>query len=156
MGAGYQQAVLEVINPQTFGSVRGAIEAAFSELYAEASYAGRRSGFACKLRNWWDLKGVMRLAQQQFPTGHGSHATPSEIAITQWAYPDHIKAANYAPQIAPTGPIREAGDFRARFPDGRMGSDPGLATPEKGGELVKLAAAGLVDAVAEFAGEAPV
>jgi creatinine amidohydrolase len=58
------------------------IEAAFSELYAEASYAGRRAGFACRLKNWWDLKGVMRLATQQFPAGHGSHATPSEIAIT--------------------------------------------------------------------------
>jgi creatinine amidohydrolase/Fe(II)-dependent formamide hydrolase-like protein len=126
------------------------IEAAFSEIYARASYAGRRTGFACKLTNWWDLKGVFRLAQQQFPAGHGSHATPSEIAVTQWAYPAHIKAANYAPQIAPTGPIREAADFRARFPDGRMGSDPGLATPEKGGELVRLAAAGLIEAVAAF------
>ena len=67
--------------------------------------------------------------------------------------PDHIKAANYAPQVAPTGPIREAADFRARFADGRMGSDPGLATPERGGELVKLAAAGLADAVAAFAAE---
>jgi creatinine amidohydrolase/Fe(II)-dependent formamide hydrolase-like protein len=132
------------------------MEAAFSEIYAEASYAGRRAGFACKLKNWWDLAGVFRLAQQQFPAGHGSHATPSEIAVTQWAYPDHIKAANYAPQIAPTGPIREAADFRARFPDGRMGSDPGLATPEKGGELVKLAAAGLVAAVRDFEGEPPV
>jgi hypothetical protein len=30
LGAGYQQAVLEIANPQTFGVVRGAIEAAFS------------------------------------------------------------------------------------------------------------------------------
>jgi creatinine amidohydrolase/Fe(II)-dependent formamide hydrolase-like protein len=37
-----------------------------------------------------------------------------------------------------------------------MGSDPGLATPEKGGELVKLAAAGLIAALAEFASEAAV
>jgi creatinine amidohydrolase/Fe(II)-dependent formamide hydrolase-like protein len=36
-----------------------------------------------------------------------------------------------------------------------MGSDPGLATPEKGGELVKLAAAGLIEALAEFVSEAP-
>ena len=100
------------------------IEAAFSELYAEASYAGRRAGFACKLTNWWDLKGVFRLAQQQFPVGHGSHATPSEIAVTQWAYPDAIKAANYAPQIAPTGPIREAADFRARFPTAAWAPTP--------------------------------
>jgi creatinine amidohydrolase len=95
----------------------------------------------------------MPLANRQFPTGHGGHATPSEIAVTQWGYPDSIKAANYAPQIAPTGPIREALDFRARYPDGRMGSDPGQATPEKGGELVAMAAAGLVEDVAAFTSE---
>ncbi|MGH7016908.1 MAG: creatininase family protein, partial [Caulobacteraceae bacterium] len=120
------------------------IEAAFSEVWAEASYAGRRCAFSMRLRNWWDLEGVGALCARQFPSGHGSHATPSEIAVTQWAYPDAIKAANYAPQIAASGPIREAADFRKRHPDGRMGSDPALATPEKGGELVKLAAEGLV------------
>ncbi|UTP39575.1 creatininase family protein [Phenylobacterium sp. LH3H17] len=129
------------------------IEAAFSELYAEASFARVERGFSCKLKNWWELRGVLALANRQFPTGHGSHATPSEIAVTQWAYPDHIKTANYAPQIAPTGPIREAKDFRARYPDGRMGSDPGQATPEKGGELVAMAAQGLIADVAEFVAE---
>ena len=108
------------------------IEAAFSEIYAEARFAQRPRGFSLKLRNWWDLP---------------------EIAVTQWAYPDAIKTASYAPQIAPTGPIREAADFRARFPDGRMGSDPAQATPEKGGELVKLAAEGLVKEIAAFAAE---
>lgn len=129
------------------------IEAAFSELYAEASFARRRAGFALRLRNWWDLKGVGGLIRQQFPSGHGSHATPSEIAITQWAFPDAIKAANYAPQIASSGPIREALDFRARHPDGRMGSDPGLATPERGGEIVSLAAQALVEEIEAFARE---
>ncbi|MFA7263628.1 MAG: creatininase family protein [Caulobacter sp.] len=129
------------------------IEAAFSELYAEASFAGKPRGFACRLKNWWDLSGVNSLANRQFPVGHGSHATPSEIAVTQWAYPDAIKSANYAPQIAPTGPIREALDFRARYADGRMGSDPALATPEKGGDLVTLAAKGLIEDVAGFAAE---
>src|SRR5262249_15245920 len=57
------------------------IEAAFSELYAEASFEGRSRGFACRLRAWWELKGVYKLAMQQFPAGHGSHATPSEIAV---------------------------------------------------------------------------
>jgi creatinine amidohydrolase len=129
------------------------IEAGFSEIYAAASFDRRRAGFALKLRNWWDLPGVMPLANRLFPTGHGSHATPSEIAVTQWAYPDQIKAANYAPQVAPTGPIREAADFRARYADGRMGSDPGLATPEKGGQLVQLAARELIKEVETFAGE---
>jgi creatinine amidohydrolase len=130
------------------------IDAAFSELYAEASFAGRPRGFACKLKNWWELPGVMGLANRQFPVGHGSHATPSEIAVTQWAYPEAIKTAPYAPPVAPTGPIREALDFRARYPDGRMGSDPAQASPEKGGELVALAAKGLVEDLAAFAAEA--
>jgi creatinine amidohydrolase/Fe(II)-dependent formamide hydrolase-like protein len=129
------------------------IEAAFSEIYADYSYTGRRAPFACKLKNWWDLPGVLGLAGRQFPVGHGSHATPSEIAVTQWAYPDAIKTANYAPQIAPTGPIREALDFRARYADGRMGSDPALATPEKGGELVATAAQGLIKDLAGFSAE---
>ncbi len=129
------------------------IEAAFSEVYAEASFARLPRGFSCKLRNWWELPGVMPLCGRLFPEGHGSHATPSEIAVTQYAYPHAIKAANYAPRIAPTGPIREAADFRARYPDGRMGSDPGQATPEKGGEIVRLAAQGLLAEVRAFAAE---
>jgi creatinine amidohydrolase/Fe(II)-dependent formamide hydrolase-like protein len=129
------------------------IEAAFAEIYAAASFDRRAAGFALKLKNWWDLPGVMPLANRLFPNGHGSHATPSEIAVTQWAYPDAIKSANYAPQIAPTGPIREAADFRARYPDGRMGSDPGQATPEKGFQLVDLAARELIRDVEGFSRE---
>ncbi len=129
------------------------IEAAFSELYSDASFAKKPAGFALKLCNWWDLNGVGELARQQFPVGHGSHATPSEIAITQWAYPDSIKSADYSPLIAGSGPIREASDFRARFPDGRIGSNPGLASAEKGGELVALAAKGLIQALDAFSNE---
>jgi creatinine amidohydrolase/Fe(II)-dependent formamide hydrolase-like protein len=127
------------------------IEAAFSEIYAEASFARRPAGFAMKLRNWWELPGVMGLCSQLFPTGHGGHATPSEIAVTQYAYPDHIKTADYAPQIAPNGPIREAADFRARYPDGRMGSDPAQASPDKGRQIVEKAVDGLISEVESFA-----
>ncbi len=129
------------------------LEAAFSEIYSEASYAGRARGFTLKLRNWWDLPGVLRLCSRLFPEGHGSHATPSEIAVTQYAYPDAIKAGNYAPRIAPTGPIREALDFRSRYPDGRMGSDPGLASPEKGAEIVELASKALLAELSSLAAE---
>jgi len=89
------------------------------------------------------LPGVEALALQQFPKGHGSHAEPSEIAVTQAAYPDSIKVAKCEPRIAPTGPIRDATDFRARHPDGRMGSDPLQATPGQGEQLIALAAEGL-------------
>jgi creatinine amidohydrolase len=132
------------------------IEAAFSEIYADYSFRRERCPFALKLKNWWDLKGVMGLANQQFPTGHGSHATPSEIAVTQWAYPESIKTVSYEPKIAPTGPIREALDFRARYADGRMGSDPAQATPEKGGALVAQAAKSLIEDLADFSAEVKV
>jgi creatinine amidohydrolase/Fe(II)-dependent formamide hydrolase-like protein len=132
------------------------IEAAFSEIYSEASYLRQTRGFAMKLRNWWELPGVMRRCASLFPEGHGSHATPSEISITQFAYPQAIKSAPYAPRIAPTGPIREAADFRARYPDGRMGSDPAQASPEKGAEIVELAVQGLIEEVKAFGAEAMV
>ncbi len=129
------------------------IEAAFSEIYSEASYQRSLRGFSLKLKNWWDLEGVTKLCLRLFPEGHGTHATPSEIAVTQYAYPDAIKSANYAPRIAPTGPIREAADFRARYADGRMGSDPGQASPEKGGQIVEAAVQALVADLRAFEAE---
>lgn len=127
------------------------LEAAFDEIHAGHSLAGRPSPITLKLRNWWELPGVMRLIGELFPSGHGGHATPSEVAVTQWAYPDRIKTAELSPRIAPTGPIRDAQDYRARFPDGRIGSDPSLASPETGGVIVAKAVEGLVTEVGAFA-----
>jgi creatinine amidohydrolase len=129
------------------------IEAAFSEAYAAYSFTARVCPHMLKLRNWWQLPGIGKLVEDLFPSGHGSHATPSEIAITQSAYPDSIKRAVCTPQIAPTGPIRDALDYRARFPDGRIGSDPLLASPEKGARLIASASAALIQDLAEFSRE---
>jgi creatinine amidohydrolase/Fe(II)-dependent formamide hydrolase-like protein len=129
------------------------IEATFSQIYSHYSYSGQPCPFILKLRNWWDLPGIMRMAAKLYPTGHGSHATPSEIAVTFAAYPDHVKSAAMEPKIAPDGPIRDALDYRARFPDGRIGSDSSLATIEDGRTLIEAAAKGLVDDVAKFTAE---
>ena len=129
------------------------IEAAFSEAYAAYSFTARVCPHMLKLRNWWQLPGIGKLAEDLFPSGHGSHATPSEIAITQSAYPDSIKRAVCTPQIAPTGPIRDALDYRARFPDGRIGSDPLLASPEKGARLIASASTALIQDLADFSRE---
>jgi len=133
------------------------IEAAFAEIYAEWSFTpepwAERPPFVLKLRNWWDLPGVQKLCENIFPTGHGSHATPSEIAVTYAAYPERIKTAAYEPKIAPTGPIRDANDYRARFPDGRIGSDPAQATPEKGQQIIDFAVPALIADINAFANE---
>lgn len=133
------------------------IEAAFAEIYAEWSFTpepwAERPPFVLKLRNWWDLPGVQKLCEDIFPVGHGSHATPSEIAVTYAAYPDRVKTASYEPKIAPNGPIRDANDYRARFPDGRIGSDPAQATPEKGQQIIDFAVPALIADVNAFANE---
>ena len=131
------------------------IEATFSEIYAQWSFAmpAAKPNFVLKLRNWWDLPGVMGVCNSLFPTGHGMHATPSEIAVTQAAYPDRIKTAAYEPRIAPNGPIRDALDYRARFPDGRIGSDPAQASPEKGRQIIDVAVPALIRDVTAFANE---
>ena len=129
------------------------IEATFAEIYAEWSFVEEAPPFVLKLRNWWDLRGVNGLCTSIFPTGHGSHATPSEIAVTQAAYPERIKTAAYSPRIAPNGPIRDALDYRARFPDGRIGSDPAQASPEKGQRIIDAAVPALLQDVADFAAE---
>ena len=129
------------------------IEATFAEFHAEWSFIDAQPPFVLKLRNWWDLPGVHGLCNRLFPTGHGMHATPSEIAVTQAAYPDHIKTADYSPRIAPSGPIRDAIDYRARFPDGRIGSDPAQASPEKGQTIIEAAIPALLKDVADFSAE---
>ncbi len=48
------------------------------------------------------------------------------------------------PKIAPNGTIRDADDYRRQFPDGRIGSDPSQATPEKGKRIVEAASKALI------------
>jgi creatinine amidohydrolase len=117
------------------------VTAAFSELYAERSLDPRSNapGIRCALRNWWTGPGVQKLSKELFGDAEGSHATPSEVAVTQYAFPDSIKTAPLEPRVAPRGSFHDADDYRRRFPDGRIGSDPGLATPEAGKRFYDMA-----------------
>ena len=74
----------------------------------------------------------MDLCRQLFPVGEGSHATPSEVSVTWAGYPEAVRHVAMSPRIAPTGPILDAEDYRRRFPDGRIGSDPSQANIEAG------------------------
>lgn len=122
------------------------VTAAFSEIYAETSLrtAGtNRPPLQCKLKNWWDCEGVQALSKELFGKSEGSHATCSEVSLTYYAYPDHVKQAEMMPEIAPTGPIYDADDYRKRFPDGRIGSNPKLASVAAGERLYNAAVEGL-------------
>ncbi len=121
------------------------ISAAFSEIYAGRSMApaGSVAPIKCRLRNWWQAEGVMPLAKELYGDSEGSHATPSEVAVTQFAHPEAIKEAPLDPPIAPRGDFTDAADYRRNFPDGRIGSNSALATPEAGKRLYETAVAGL-------------
>jgi creatinine amidohydrolase len=106
-----------------------------------------RPRLRCMLRNWWHLPGVADLCNQLFPVGEGSHATPSEISVTYFGHPEAQKRVSMSPKVAPNGPIFDAEDYRRRFPDGRIGSDPSQARVEAGEKIV---AAAVKSVIAEF------
>jgi len=126
------------------------LQAAFSEIYAESSFGiagSNRPAVRCCLRNWWDSAKVKALSKELFGMAEGSHATCSEVSLTYYAYPEHVKTAVMTPEIAPSGPIYDADDFRRRYPDGRMGSNPALASVEAGRRIYEGA---LEDIVADY------
>ena len=137
------------------------INAAFSEMYHGVTFTGAgphlhsNSGapLRCLLRNWWELPGVMGLCRDLFPVGEGSHATPSEVSVTWFGYPEAVNSVAMSPRIAPTGPILDAEDYRRRFPDGRIGSDPSQASVAAGEKIVAASVQALIAEFREFAAE---
>ena len=129
------------------------INAAFAEIHHATSFdqTGQTKALRCSLRNWWELAGVSDLIRTLFPMGEGSHATPSEISLTQYACPGSAKSAEINVKIAPSGPFFDAEDFRRRYPDGRIGSDPTQANVEAGQRLAEAAVSALVREFKAFA-----
>ena len=129
------------------------VNAAFAEIYAQSSLAlsaADLSSVRCKVKNWWEAEGVMALSKELFGDADGSHATCGEVSLTQYAFPSSIKTASMDPPIAPTGPIYDAADYRRRFPDGRIGSNPSLANPEAGKVLFEKALRGIIADYQQF------
>ena len=131
------------------------MNAAFAELYADRSFdpssGNTQSDLRLKGVNWWELSGVMDVCRKLHPTGEGVHATASEVAVTYAAYPDQVRDVKMSPRIAPMGGFRDAEHYRAQFPDGRIGSDPGQATPANGQRIIDAAAKALVNSFRSFA-----
>ena len=132
------------------------LQAAFSEIYAERSLSAEPrndKGLRCTVHNWWDGAAVKAISAKEFAGSEGSHATPSEVSLTYYGYPEdgaRIREAKLAPKIAPGGPIYDSDDYRRRFPDGRIGSDPSLATEEIGEQLFEAAVREVANAYGRF------
>jgi creatinine amidohydrolase len=128
------------------------LKAAFSETYAylEDLQIPQAHQVQCQVANWFMCRSVFQLAKELYGDQEGSHATPSEVAVTQYVYPEAIKQAFLSPDVAGGHKIYGAADFRTRYPDGRMGSNPALATPEHGKQFYDLAVKELSSGYLEF------
>lgn len=126
------------------------VNSAFSEIHAQTSMSRKlddHRSLKCRLYNWWMGHEVGALSKKLFGKSEGMHATPSEVSLTYYAYPDAVKNVEINPRIAPIGAIRDAEDYRQQFPDGRIGSDPSLASVEAGKKVYEAA---LKDVIGDY------
>lgn len=113
------------------------LTAAFYEVHAQANGADIR----CLLSNWWQPDPVQALIRELYGAAEGSHATPSEVAVTWHLHPQAQRTARLEPEIAPRGGFHGPEDFRRRYPDGRIGSNSALATAAAGRRILETAIA---------------
>jgi len=128
------------------------LKAAFAETYAVVSdlHLPNANQVRCQVNNWYMCGSVYKLAKELYGHQEGSHATPSEVALTQYIYPEAIKKGTLSPTVSQDHRIFGAADFRRRYPDGRMGSNPALATPDHGKQFYELAVKDLSHSYLEF------
>lgn len=130
------------------------LKAAFAETYAtlaEMPSIAQRDRVQCRLHNWFMGRATMALARELYGDREGSHATPSELSLTQYAYPETAWPIPTPLPAAPRGyPITSATQFRRDYPDGRMGSDPTLARPEDGQRFYDTAVQEIADSYRAF------
>jgi creatinine amidohydrolase len=132
------------------------VSTAFSEIYAAASLdpSGTVPRLRCSLRNWFDGPEVSRLSAEFYGDKLGTHATAAEVAMTQFLHPEAIKRVEMPPVVPTRRRFTDALDLRELHPDGRIGSEPSLATPEHGRALYEAAVRECAAAWSAFMAEA--
>ncbi len=95
-----------------------------------------------RLFNWWHLSEVTAYENKVFGDQNGFHATCGEVSVTMFTHPEAYK--DIPPMDLKPTPDRPhwpmaPEEFRQVFTDGRMGSNPNLASAKHGEVLFKLA-----------------
>ena len=119
------------------------VTSAFCEIYHAASKSNQPAPH-CRLANWWRNDAITELATELYGNAEGHHATISEVALSYFAHPEAVKQVPMSPPVAPTGEIYDAADYRRKFPDGRIGSNPALANIADGERFYHLAVEALL------------
>jgi creatinine amidohydrolase len=126
------------------------VTTAFSEIYANSSVDNPPR---LHLSNWWLNHAITDLAAELYGDAEGRHATVSEVSLSYFAHPEAVKEVSISPAVANDGVIYGAVDFRKQFPDGRIGSNPALASVEAGESFYRLAVETISDDFRRFVDE---
>ncbi len=127
------------------------VTAAFDEIYSAASLTGTASRLRCRMVFWSGGPRCKALADKLYGDANGNHATAAEVSLSQAYHPEAIKQAQMSPKVAPRSDgFYDSADYRRRFPDGRIGSDPSLSTPEHGRQLFDVAVEDMVEIYRAF------
>ena len=127
------------------------VTAAFDEIYAARSMGDAVEAVQCRMTFWSAGVRCRKLGDELYPGVNGNHATAAEVSLAQYYQQAHIKHAQMTPKVAPpSSPFFDAADYRARFPDGRIGSDPSLSSPEHGKLFFEAAVQDMVEAYQAF------
>jgi creatinine amidohydrolase len=115
---------------------------------AAAEVAYEHDGARILIQNWYDPPGVAKRIGEAFGPKEGSHVTPAEVSLLMYLRPELVgdvaRVKPTEPGLITWQPGRS--DIRDRYPQGAIGSDPGLASPEIGKELYELAVDGVAEA----------
>ena len=126
------------------GANLAALQSSVHDVYARYGSEGP----LIRIKSWWEFEQVAALRTRLYGEREGIHATPSEVAITQYlervvdveAPPDYRKLEEGLLKAHQGDRHLPATLHRRQFPDGQIGSDPRLARPEHGRQLLELAA----------------
>ena len=140
-----------------------ATRAAFQEIYTKYSLKGEESSSPrCRIISWWEYPKTNSLRLFMYGEKEGMHATPSEVAMAQYVYPEHIKEVRNIEWKPVSSEYLnshrgddhfDAEQHRRSHPDGNIGSDPSLAKPEEGQQLLETAAAEMLEDYKKFLDE---
>jgi creatinine amidohydrolase len=120
---------------------KAVLEVACAQVHAQLP------GVRCLAAHWWELPEVRSLVLEMFGAREGHHATPGELSVVRRFYP---RAVVDVPAMERFEPVPQpvawgAEDFRQRYPDGRVGSDPGLSSGAAGDRIFAAASRALVE-----------
>ncbi len=128
------------------GGNTASINAAFFEAYTEApQLLDDGDDLRCRTGEWWATPSAQELSVELYGDKDGDHASASEVSIASAAYPDHLKSTELDPEVPPSAHVFGPADFRHRYPEGRMGSHPELASVEAGERIIEAVAADLAE-----------